>query len=299
MKPRSRWMLPLYALLAFAALAPVANAAPAKPSGAGSLLYVQQMRGGSLRHVKGGGLELELTGVSPRVSTFTDRPERRAGTQRLRTFIGGWANSGFAADPPNAALVLDRAPSSRDVAMLTLSDPRYDRRNQTLTYRVDPLHAKDSTLASFTKRADPIHPGTFGSASLFVDNGASYGDTTYITFDITNGTTTSTTLKLRLSDAYWSLPDPPRPGGISINSTSLSLTGFYADSNELILTVPPGTSFSLSLDAPIQFGETETPTLTVEGVYAAAMSVSWETMVGFQSQVVTPGSPTPLTGISG
>jgi hypothetical protein len=128
----------------------------------GPRLYLQQVDGGSLRRAKG-GLELELTGVSPRVSTFTDRLRGGAGTERLGAFLGGWAKAGFAADPPQAALVLDHAPGSRDVSMLTLGRPHYDRRDHTLSFRVQALRGKaTAVLAAFAGRGDPIRAGDFG-----------------------------------------------------------------------------------------------------------------------------------------
>ena len=125
MKPfATKLLIVCGAVLGLAVFASTAAAAPAKSGHAkGSFLYVQETAGGSIERLGAGAYRLRLTGVSPRVTTFTDRPRRRAGRQGLTGFVGSWKANGFAADPPNAALVLDHAPASHDVALLTLSQP--------------------------------------------------------------------------------------------------------------------------------------------------------------------------------
>jgi hypothetical protein len=299
MNARSRWiLLPLLALTAFAALAPAAGAAPGKAAGAGSLLYVQQMEGGTLRHVKA-GLELELTGVSPRVSTFTDRPRRRAGSQPLRTFIGGWANAGFAADPPNAALVLNHAPSSRDVAMLTLSRPRYDRRDQTLTFRVKPLREKDPTLAGFAKRADPLQTGDFGSASLFVDNGATYGGEASVTINVVDATP-GAPFRLSVRGGSFAVPTPNRGYGLAIQSQQpMPITTLLEAANAFTMyTTAEAPSMSFTLVGTILL-EGANPQLVVESGPVATITASWPTLSGQQTELMTLEMPLTLTGLVG
>src|SRR4051812_44241822 len=113
----SKLLIVCGALLGLAIFASTAAAAPGKGGHPeGSLLYVQQTSETSIERLGHGAYRLRLTGVSPRISTFTDRPQRRAGIQGLDGFVKSWEGNGFAADPPNAALVLDHAPASRDVA---------------------------------------------------------------------------------------------------------------------------------------------------------------------------------------
>jgi hypothetical protein len=300
MNPRPRWfLLPLCALSALAILVPAAAAAPGKASAAGSLLYVQQTEGGSLRHLRAGGFELQLTGVSPRVSTFTDRPRRSAGSQPLRSFVSGWSKAGFAADPPNAALVLDRAPDSRDVAMLTLSRPRYDRRHHTLTYLVRPLHEEDSALAAFTKRADPVRAGNFGSAALFVDNGATYGGESEITVRVSNGTP-GIPFKLSLLGGSWTVPTPDRGYGLAILSVQpMPLTSVLEAANSVTLnTTPEDGSLSFTLVGTLR-AESTNPQIEFEGGPAASVIVTWPTAWGPQTQLMFPGDPLVLTGLVG
>ncbi len=299
MKPRSiRILLPLCALLALASLAPAATAASGKPSGAGSLLYVQQTEGGSLRHLRSGGFELELTGVSPRVSTFTDRPHRQAGSQRLRDFVSGWGKAGFAADPPNAALVLDRGPRSRDVALVTLSHPRYDRRHGVLTYRVKPLHGKGSdALAAFAKRADPVRAGDFGSASLFVDDGAEQIGYAEITVQVQNATP-GQTFQLLVAPvggrAGWAIRQSSGGvGGLQFTGGAvIPLTALRASSEAIVVeTTPEGSPFDFMLNATIELEGTESATLTVQGAPGATIVVSYPTDDGPQFQTLLPGDP--------
>jgi hypothetical protein len=299
---RSRLSLPLFllcAIVALAGLASVADAAVGKSSGPASLLYVQQTEGGSLRHLASGGFALKLTGVSPRVSTFTDRPARRAGSRGLGSFIAGWDKAGFAADPPNAALVLDRAPSSRDVAMLTLSHPRYDRRHHTLVYRVEPLHATDAgSLAGFVKRADPVRAGDFGSASLFVDNGAQQAAYASLTVSLQNAVT-GQPIRLGVTGGSWVVPAPSRGfGSLQIASSTgpLPLTRFSAAVNLIVLETAPQGNVSFALSPQVQYEGTNTPFVTLEGIFATA-TVTWPTSFGPQTQVMIPGVPTALSGI--
>jgi hypothetical protein len=294
-------LLPLCALLALAALVSFASAASAKPAGPASFLYVQQTDGGKLRHLAGGGFELELTGVSPRVSTFTDRPRRRAGSRRLRDFVGDWGKAGFAADPPNAALVLDDAPRSRDVAMLTLSNPRYDRRHHTLTYMVDPLREKGTgagTLAGFAKRADRVRAGSFGSASLFVDNGAAQVGYAGITIEIA-GAPAGQTIQLLASPvggrAGWAIPSSSRGFGalqIAATQSTIPLTRLYSSPSEIVLeTAPEDSTFGVQLNATLEAEGTDTVNLTAVGGYGATIVATWPTETGPQSQVLAPGDP--------
>lgn len=314
MKIRPSWMLlPLCALLALAlalaALAPAGQAASGKRAGPGSLLYVQQTEAGSLRQLDSGGFVLQLTGVSPRVSTFTDRPRRRAGSKGLSSFIRGWSKAGFAADPPNAALVLDRAPRSRDVAMLTLSHPRYNRRQQTLTYRVKPLRGKGAgalaALAALLKRADPVRAGAFGSASLFVDDGAEEVGYATITTTVTNAPP-GQRFQLLVSPsggrAGWAIPANRGIVGVQLSAErpGFPLTGLYATSGAISLeTAPEGPPLSFALDATVELEGTNSVFLTADAAPGTTIIVSYPTNQGPQYQVLSPDDALMLTSLVG
>jgi hypothetical protein len=281
------------ALLGLAVLASTAAAAPAKNGHAkGSLLYVQETAGGSIQRLGHGAYRLRLTGISPRVSTFTDRPRRRAGSQGLEGFVRSWGANGFAADPPNAALVLDHAPASHDVALLTLSHPHYDRARQTLTYRATPLHGRDSALSSFARRADPLRAGGLGAASLFIDDGGGSASTA-ITFNISGVATTNTVQFLVTGPAAWSLSSV---SALSIAGT-ISLTSFYATRNALNMNLEPGSSLNMSVSIPIELQGLEAPAVEVTNL-AGTITVTWPTNEGLQTQALVAGDPITLYGLA-
>ncbi len=283
----------LIALLGLAVFASTAVAAPASSAPSkGSLLYVQETAGGSIQRLGDGAYRLRLTGISPRVTTFTDRPRRRAGSQGLEGFVGSWGANGFTADPPNAALVLDHAPAAHDVALLTLSHPHYNRAGQTLTYRATPLHGRDTALASFARRADPVRAGDLGAASLFVDDGGGSAST-LITFNISGEATTTTVQFLVSGGAAWSLSSA---SALSI-AGALSITDLYATRNALNLGLLPGSSLNCTVSIPIEDQGTGAPVVEVTNL-SGTITVTWPTDSGLQTQVLVAGDPTPLFGLA-
>jgi len=291
MKPfANKLLIVCGALLGLAVLASTAAAAPAGGGHArGSLLYVQETSSSSIERLGSGVYRLRLTGVSPRVTTFTDRPRRRAGRQGLQGFVRSWKANGFAVDPPNAALVLDHAPASHDVALLTLSHPHYDRARQTLTYRATPLHGSDTTLASFSRRADPVRAGDLGPASLFVDDS---GGVSNVVFTV-SGVATSNAVQFLLSDgATWSLS--------SVNALSISgtfpITELYASRAALSLGISPGSELNFTISVPIDQEKNAAPVVEVTNV-SGTITVEWPTDTGPQFQSLEPGDPISLYGL--
>lgn len=156
------------AVLGAALLVVAAAPAAAAPSGT---LYVQQASDATLRPVDG-GWRLALAHPNARVTTFADRPARTGGSISRSRFVRQWSRS-FGGDAPNAALELADAPASRDLALLQLERPRYDRRRDELVFRVTPLRgvAASSALTALARRADRGVKGRLGRASLFIDDG--------------------------------------------------------------------------------------------------------------------------------
>jgi hypothetical protein len=154
-------------LAALAVAAPAANAAPAHD------LYVATANKGSLARTHAPGVyRLTMAQPSPSVTTFTDRPARSASALSTREFVRSWKAEGFAADPPNAALVIGDAPATRDVYTFEISKPRIDKQGRVV-FRAKRIGAPSSgPLESFGKRADKPAAGRFGHASLFVDAGS-------------------------------------------------------------------------------------------------------------------------------
>ncbi len=154
-------------LAAIAVAAPAANAAPAHD------LYVATANKGKLARTDTSGIyRLTMAQPGPSVTTFTDRPARSASAMTTREFVRGWKAEGFAADPPNAALVIDNAPATRDVYTFELSKPRIDEHGRVVfrAKRIGP--PSSGPLEQFGKRADKPAAGRFGSSSLFVDAGS-------------------------------------------------------------------------------------------------------------------------------
>ena len=157
----------LAALLSFAT-----PAAAQSPSASGGGLFVQSASQGRLVPVPGrpGVFNLTLRVPGP-VVAFADRPARRVRNESLASFAARWTRRGFAADPPNAALVIDDAPAARDVVVLELRSRTLVRAG-IVRYRVRILRgtAAGPALARVVAgRADRTARRAFGRASLFVD----------------------------------------------------------------------------------------------------------------------------------
>ncbi|HEX4625281.1 MAG TPA: hypothetical protein VH231_12560 [Solirubrobacteraceae bacterium] len=162
-----RLVLVLLAVAACAfALTPASAAAAA---GTPSELFV--LTAGSGRLVQGhDGFALVLSAPSRSVTGFSDRPQRLLGRRALGSFVSGWSRLGFAGDPPNAALVVDDAPTSDDINVFELSRPALGRGGRTLTFSARPLTRPPTGLLSrYARGADRPRTRRFGRSSLFVD----------------------------------------------------------------------------------------------------------------------------------
>ena len=152
------------------------TAAQAPTSTTNAELFVQTADRGILRRLRGHKhtYRLAFKGLGGRVTVFTDRPARRAGTETTAQFVKRWRSRGFVKTPPNAALVLAHGNHRRDVKVFELSRPRYSRRTGVLSFRARDLGDKSTTaLSGFARRADRDVPARFRRASLFVDASAS------------------------------------------------------------------------------------------------------------------------------
>jgi hypothetical protein len=150
------------AVAATAALLPSGAAVAAPPATAIDALYVVNTAGGSFD-----GRVLTLRGVAPAVAWFADRPARVSGVEPMRAAT----RQLFTGAAPNAAL--DLAGGDDRVYAVTLRRPVYDARARTLRYRVTTLPSLTSTkLGHLEERRTSVRiPRTFGSGSLFIDDG--------------------------------------------------------------------------------------------------------------------------------
>lgn len=150
-----------------------ASTSSVPPDGA-ALLGVISAGGGTFADGK-----LTLTDVDPRGVWFTDRPARQAGTEGIDTFTKRF----FAGDdPPNAVVEVAGDASSKNLAVVELSDPAYDADEEKVTFAAKLVPADEPK----TDRAVRIarHPGvaealtgpggalpaTFGATTVFIDD---------------------------------------------------------------------------------------------------------------------------------
>jgi hypothetical protein len=143
---------------AFAALAAVPGGAAAAKGDA--ILYAVDARDARLA-----GATLTLPAAT-RVTWFTDRPARRSGATTLRRLVGVWAASGFAVDPPNAALILAGADGVR-THVVELRRARLDGRRVAFGLRRVP----DANEAGHAD-THPLAGGRYARAQLFIDDAA-------------------------------------------------------------------------------------------------------------------------------
>jgi hypothetical protein len=145
------------------------KAPAAEDSKSGGQLFVASGSGGTLEPQDAEHqFTLTLGQAHDSVSVFTDRPERKAGTESLADFAAAWDKRGFAETPPNAAVVWGKDSSSR---VFELSDPAYDAASDTLTFTAHDLGDEPSTaLSAFKGSPDDELPPDLGEVAVFIDN---------------------------------------------------------------------------------------------------------------------------------
>ena len=119
-----------------------------------SWLFIQ-----TAQQVQFDGKTLTLSGVSPSVVMFTDRPARMAEAIPTGTFLKGWDKGGensFKSDPPNAGLT-----------------SLVDGKLQTATLELSQPHLDGTTLTFQARVLEGTPPPMVGASSLFIDAGCS------------------------------------------------------------------------------------------------------------------------------
>jgi len=146
----------------------------AKASTTGGQLFVASASEGTLEPQDAEHeFTLTLAKAHDSVGVFTDRPQRKAGTESLADFAAAWDKRGFTKTPPNAAVVWGKDSSSR---IFELSDPAYDAAADTLAFTAHDLGDEPSTaLSSFKGTPDAELPTDLGEVSVFIDNAAGDG----------------------------------------------------------------------------------------------------------------------------
>jgi hypothetical protein len=148
-----------------------------------SFLFLQSFEGASLSPstaspVAGDEMMYTLTLSAGLGQTlfFSDRPEHIVGTVPTPAFLDAL---GFTpANPPNAALVGNKANGETEILVLELFNPRYDEPTKTATYDVHILQNDERVDMQFTSEPEltAAEESDFTAAHLFIDDCA---DTTY------------------------------------------------------------------------------------------------------------------------
>lgn len=165
--------------LAASALGAAASAQDATPTPSGTTgevtnyLFVQSFRSGQIGRLTSGADTFALTleqGLGQTIF-FSNRPERKVGATPTAQFLEGMNFN--AANPPNAALVLEDQPGDVDIAVIELTNPTYDTSTNTATYDVKPLLDYQSSLEMGFQEAPTdlaaLAP-RFGTAHLLIDD---------------------------------------------------------------------------------------------------------------------------------
>jgi len=145
------------------------KAPAAETSKSGGQLFVASAAEGTLQPQDAEHeFELTLGKAHDSVSVFTDRPERKAGTESIADFASAWDKRGFTETPPNAAVVWGKDSASR---VFELSEPAYDSAADTLTFTAHDLGDEPSTaLSAFKGSSDDELPTDLGEVAVFIDN---------------------------------------------------------------------------------------------------------------------------------
>jgi hypothetical protein len=134
-------------------------------------LFVLKAKSGSLK--KAPDQTWKLTVSDPgKIIYFSDRPQRIAGEKNVTDFINNWSKFGFDKNPPNAALSLDsklNKGTDQDTIIVTLQNPIFDPKLNTVTFTVIQSANPSSGLESFKQKLDSSVPEEFIQPALFID----------------------------------------------------------------------------------------------------------------------------------
>lgn len=234
-------------LIAMSLGAALPAAASADTTAATSDLLVLDADRGSLVPRGSDRFDLTLRGVDRKVTWFTDRPQRAAGTTGVRTLVRDWAKLGFLRDRPNAAIELPDGATSADTLIVEIGRPRYDRAKATLRVRVRRI-ATTASVGGHATGADRRLPRRFGRVSLFIDNvpgGRSAG------IQVLNDSGTEIAVaSASLTGGTWQSPPQPGTGTEPLGVAQWSnvpSSAFGPIGGQMILSTPAtGTFYTIS-----------------------------------------------------
>jgi hypothetical protein len=140
-------------------------------------MWVQDAAGGTLTGTDPSNMTLTLRNVREHVTQFSDRPYKLTTLVANDLFFFNWPMT-FATSPPNATLSYRSGSDPRPVNLvMTLSEPKYDRKKKLVTYHAavmnDAPQILQSALGNFKYELKKL-PKHFSSASLFIDGSKNY-----------------------------------------------------------------------------------------------------------------------------
>jgi len=142
-----------------------------RPADAPAFMFVQSFQAGALAPAAVEGLyTLTLTHGLGQTIYFSDRPQRVVGSLPTAQFFDALGFPGN--NPPNAALVADRADHTKDILVVELFNPEYDEATHNLTYTVrilDDIEQVDMALPQ-TVSTPPTGNTQYGATHLFIDD---------------------------------------------------------------------------------------------------------------------------------
>ena len=155
-----------------AVAAPGAGAAKGSTPKTSALLFALRADGGTFTPIEDSttAFWLDLTGVAPTATWFTDRPNRQAGSDPIPETLSmiGFAPSD---DPPNAVVDVHAASGDGGTIAVQLQAPSYDAEAGTLRFFATLLpKVPGKSLGSFAERLDTTPPASFGASSIFIDD---------------------------------------------------------------------------------------------------------------------------------
>jgi len=136
-------------------------------------LYVQTASSGTISYSEvDKTYSITLHGMSPTTVRFANSPSRQAGTLPTESFVGAWDEI-FKDNIPNVTFCFeDPSSQGQNIVVLAISDPKYDKETQTLTYKSEEI-AGSSPLLAMDWKGLPLQSilESFGNTSVFIDSG--------------------------------------------------------------------------------------------------------------------------------
>ncbi|XLQ20740.1 MAG: hypothetical protein ACKUBY_03110 [Candidatus Moraniibacteriota bacterium] len=128
-------------------------------------LFTHSTGGGIFENIGGDKYILTLSNPESDVIYFSDRPFREVGQEKLGIFLN---TLGFeVGDAPNATIVVENEDGDKTMIVAELTEPIFNRDDNTLTYTATILREETGELAEY---GEAKIPENFANATLFIDS---------------------------------------------------------------------------------------------------------------------------------